>query len=105
PSTHPSPPDTHTLSLHDALPIYHGAADRREADRERAAEAAALVAALQRHVFQSAHAPQEALGLAQQTQAAQVARHVIRCLAVERSEEHTSELQSRGHLVCRLLLE
>src|SRR5437870_8214705 len=26
-----------------------------------------------------------------------------RCLA--RSEEHTSELQSRGHLVCRLLLE
>src|SRR5690625_6264395 len=34
------------------------------------------------------------------------------CYAVEpnpeqmaRSEEHTSELQSRGHLVCRLLLE
>src|SRR5437660_2692237 len=30
------------------------------------------------------------------------------CLApagLERSEEHTSELQSRGHLVCRLLLE
>src|SRR5690625_5718817 len=25
--------------------------------------------------------------------------------AIERSEEHTSELQSRGHLVCRLLLE
>src|SRR5690625_5906918 len=25
--------------------------------------------------------------------------------AVGRSEEHTSELQSRGHLVCRLLLE
>src|SRR5437870_8124459 len=24
---------------------------------------------------------------------------------VARSEEHTSELQSRGHLVCRLLLE
>src|SRR5439155_4632462 len=29
-----------------------------------------------------------------------------RCVAVDqRSEEHTSELQSRGHLVCRLLLE
>src|SRR5207253_11490972 len=28
-----------------------------------------------------------------------------RCVATERSEEHTSELQSRGHLVCRLLLE
>src|SRR5207253_5869247 len=26
-------------------------------------------------------------------------------LARPRSEEHTSELQSRGHLVCRLLLE
>src|SRR5690625_6880244 len=26
-------------------------------------------------------------------------------LAEQRSEEHTSELQSRGHLVCRLLLE
>src|SRR5207253_11338906 len=24
---------------------------------------------------------------------------------LQRSEEHTSELQSRGHLVCRLLLE
>src|SRR5690625_1743599 len=26
-------------------------------------------------------------------------------VAARRSEEHTSELQSRGHLVCRLLLE
>src|SRR5439155_21543940 len=26
-------------------------------------------------------------------------------LVQQRSEEHTSELQSRGHLVCRLLLE
>src|SRR5690625_6358734 len=25
--------------------------------------------------------------------------------SIKRSEEHTSELQSRGHLVCRLLLE
>src|SRR5690625_4344804 len=43
------------------------------------------------------------------------ARHVIVCGRFEgsinadrreiRSEEHTSELQSRGHLVCRLLLE
>src|SRR5690625_7051591 len=28
-----------------------------------------------------------------------------RAVHVRRSEEHTSELQSRGHLVCRLLLE
>src|SRR5690625_2990307 len=29
----------------------------------------------------------------------------IQASAAKRSEEHTSELQSRGHLVCRLLLE
>src|SRR5690625_4973154 len=29
----------------------------------------------------------------------------VRLLNIDRSEEHTSELQSRGHLVCRLLLE
>src|SRR5207253_5941514 len=29
----------------------------------------------------------------------------LRNLFKDRSEEHTSELQSRGHLVCRLLLE
>src|SRR5690625_5435441 len=28
-----------------------------------------------------------------------------KCPRYTRSEEHTSELQSRGHLVCRLLLE
>src|SRR5690625_7605852 len=37
-------------------------------------------------------------------------QHSLRCQsnfedASDRSEEHTSELQSRGHLVCRLLLE
>src|SRR5437870_10428456 len=30
---------------------------------------------------------------------------VVRADQLIRSEEHTSELQSRGHLVCRLLLE
>src|SRR3712207_8224751 len=29
----------------------------------------------------------------------------LKLLAVDRSEEHTSELQSRQYLVCRLLLE
>src|SRR5690554_7178876 len=29
----------------------------------------------------------------------------LTALAIVRSEEHTSELQSRPHLVCRLLLE
>src|SRR2546429_4137202 len=34
-----------------------------------------------------------------------VAVDPVRQIAVVRSEEHTSELQSRLHLVCRLLLE
>src|SRR5690625_7114539 len=34
-----------------------------------------------------------------------VTRAVVPPKTRERSEEHTSELQSRGHLVCRLLLE
>src|SRR3712207_5828605 len=32
-------------------------------------------------------------------------QHVVDARALERSEEHTSELQSRQYLVCRLLLE
>src|SRR2546422_1383916 len=44
--------------------------------------------------FPPAQAPQVLLGAV----AGQLAR-------LERSEEHTSELQSRLHLVCRLLLE
>src|SRR2546422_2247592 len=35
---------------------------------------------------------------------AQIVSHVVRSQS-QRSEEHTSELQSRLHLVCRLLLE
>src|SRR3712207_6913398 len=39
----------------------------------------------------------------------QLGRHAeprgLRLVAVHRSEEHTSELQSRQYLVCRLLLE
>src|SRR5215510_15691096 len=38
-----------------------------------------------------------------QERGARRARHLLHLAA--RSEEHTSELQSRGHLVCRLLLE
>src|SRR6266436_8798080 len=36
---------------------------------------------------------------------AQYSDHVWPCRSRTRSEEHTSELQSRLHLVCRLLLE
>src|SRR5690625_6437300 len=45
----------------------------------------------------------------QQTQVSTVMGYYERFLQrfpdLNRSEEHTSELQSRGHLVCRLLLE
>src|SRR2546429_7274394 len=37
--------------------------------------------------------------------AARVTRELRRLNLVDRSEEHTAELQSRPHLVCRLLLE
>src|SRR5437870_7291834 len=84
----PPPPDTYTLSLHDALPIC----SRIEAV--------------------AAPDPIEALGINDRKQLAAVAailrrRILDRLMAdgVTRSEEHTSELQSRGHLVCRLLLE
>src|SRR2546422_6797575 len=38
-------------------------------------------------------------------QSAAILPHCPRCGRHDRSEEHTSELQSRLHLVCRLLLE
>src|SRR5205809_3470865 len=69
---------SNSLSLHDALPIY--ARDLRMlGEPERA----------------FAH---------DRLQDERGARRVGE-LAPERSEEHTSELQSRLHLVCRLLLE
>src|SRR5207253_10200784 len=83
----PPPPTTSTLSLHDALPISVLHPEPR----------APLVDLRPR-------APAETLGIPPQ-------RIDSDLLAVRgdrnrsRSEEHTSELQSRGHLVCRLLLE
>src|SRR5439155_9875019 len=44
-------------------------------------------------------------GIPQGAIAHRVARGVVHALQVVRSEEHTSELQSRGQLVCRPLLE
>src|SRR5439155_17346016 len=38
-------------------------------------------------------------------EAFQATKNNAGALKAARSEEHTSELQSRGHLVCRLLLE
>src|SRR2546422_2136066 len=50
-------------------------------------------------------ASDEELGAAAQTLLKSPLRTVPTPARTERSEEHTSELQSRLHLVCRLLLE
>src|SRR5688572_32676150 len=54
--------------------------------------------------------PADVVGVAHRLQAARDAatgpqRTLRRGLALARSEEHTSELQSQSNLVCRLLLE
>src|SRR5437660_3603758 len=72
-----APSEIYTLSLHDALPICF---------REIADDVGALLLCDMAHF-----AGLVAAGLHPNP--------------TERSEEHTSELQSRGHLVCRLLLE
>src|SRR3712207_8278003 len=45
------------------------------------------------------------LGLTESQPENNIIRIVLEALGVTRSEEHTSELQSRQYLVCRLLLE
>src|SRR3712207_8465754 len=90
--------EIYTLSLHDALPILDAAAVQRvQDDRERAGERLALAGAhlgdravVQDHAADHLHVE---------------VPHAHRALAGLRSEEHTSELQSRQYLVCRLLLE
>src|SRR5690606_40672240 len=84
-STRPAPTQIYTLSLHDALPIYADAVEARPFPAPPPARLRGL----------SVRAVGE--------------RHLRRILAAARhlgrSEEHTSELQSRENLVCRLLLE
>src|SRR3712207_8264419 len=81
--------EIYTLSLHDALPI-----SLLQQRRDRVRPRGNLVG-------------QQPLGVhehrAGHSEDAQLARRVV--VLVERSEEHTSELQSRQYLVCRLLLE
>src|SRR3712207_8705580 len=86
--------EIYTLSLHDALPI--------SADRARAGGAA------RGRDRREGGVP---LGPAEAVRPAGPARPAVRDGARRhghrhaRSEEHTSELQSRQYLVCRLLLE
>src|SRR3712207_6992417 len=78
--------EIYTLSLHDALPIW----TRAQTGVEMEALTAAAVAALT--VYDMVK------GLEKGVEVAEV-------VLLSRSEEHTSELQSRQYLVCRLLLE
>src|SRR3989442_9940588 len=81
--------EIYTLSLHDALPICKcPGEDRRESGRETVQPVREV------HRIRAAgddHGDEQHVQRRRQ-------HH-------ERSEEHTSELQSRPHLVCRLLLE
>src|SRR3712207_7000846 len=78
--------EIYTLSLHDALPICDDEGQRLVAGQlERPLDAGRL---------------DHGDGVALEGEVDEVARPVAR-----RSEEHTSELQSRQYLVCRLLLE
>src|SRR5689334_24731178 len=83
----PATTEIYTLSLHDALPIWLNA-------REQASSAAS--SRFIRH-------PPPSPSLAREG-SRRPSRLLDRPEAI-RSEEHTSELQSQFHLVCRLLLE
>src|SRR3712207_7613652 len=79
--------EIYTLSLHDALPICGHAITRGDRDDSHR---------LQRFGTQD-EATGDGRGSAERTRRPD--------LVSQRSEEHTSELQSRQYLVCRLLLE
>src|SRR5690606_42035148 len=95
--TPPASPANYTLSLHDALPIFELQGVRKSEREERSK--AMLTAVGLEDLFH--RRPHEMSGGQQQRVA--IARAVVS--NPERSEEHTSELQSRENLVCRLLLE
>src|SRR3712207_6984714 len=83
-------PEIYTLPLHDALPISGRSSHRR---RRRAARGAPRPARPRpRARAERAGPPRER-------------SDSVRGRFAGRSEEHTSELQSRQYLVCRLLLE
>src|SRR5439155_20981240 len=83
----------YTLSLHDALPI--SACGDQAIRAGGKGEAGAAVRRPSGYALAAAEAARRGEGRRQAGDAGNAGR----------SEEHTSELQSRGHLVCRLLLE
>src|SRR5690606_42044609 len=95
-------PAIYTLSLHDALPIWlSGARRQRRADGRAVRRSLGLEPDLLN---------EDGVDGGRRMQRARDASHSVvrrRRLGAQsaRSEEHTSELQSRENLVCRLLLE
>src|SRR3712207_7321148 len=85
--------EIYTLSLHDALPICEVHA--WEPGRNE------TVCGLSLHRSRLTRFPHVSWADVQP----ESGRHAEEVQAVCRSEEHTSELQSRQYLVCRLLLE
>src|SRR5207248_11014381 len=103
--TSPDAPPTHThhLSLHDALPIYH-CPELSKGERTEQREHAAHDPHDERDAQVTARLPQHGSGHRKDARADCGADHDEDEVA-QRSEEHTSELQSPYDLVCRLLLE
>src|SRR5207253_3485338 len=104
-SLRPPPPRRTTHPLHDALPIF-----AIEPDEHDAAEMRLDLDKLLRHDRdctrpRSRASPEPGSGLPQNVESALDFQAIPADTAGMRSEEHTSELQSRGHLVCRLLRE
>src|SRR5206468_10435926 len=100
--THPPSPATSTLSLHDALPICQDASPLRRMPGVRVFRPEPHAAGVdERHKSETdgKHRCEHRRAEIRSQLRVAVKRRVAR------SEEHTSELQSRSDLVCRLLLE
>src|SRR5439155_19364916 len=100
----PTPPTSiYTLSLHDALPICR---KRNAGGRLHGMGAKSnLTQETERRNLESYRSAGTGRTPIPFSGGWPVARRSGMRLDFARSEEHTSELQSRGHLVCRLLLE
>src|SRR5437868_8767529 len=98
----PPTPAIYPLSLHDALPIYRYARWRRSAG----SKAGSRMESIRRNMRGPTGSAGMVAGGGGRRGAAGVAiRAEVGSRTGSRSEEHTSELQSRFDLVCRLLLE
>src|SRR5690606_41237080 len=102
-SNAPAPTEIYTLSLHDALPI---SIERLGRGRVQGHAGLPRGRSWRRHSNDHGHGDADAARLCARlgrTDAGGAVRSRPPC--APRSEEHTSELQSRENLVCRLLLE